>query len=152
MSGDTQSRHCLWLMLAASLLHIADTGSGYVGHTRRLLSPAPETMVVPSGLNATLVTKLVWPGSGWPTGRPVTASHNRTDPSMLPEAINLPSGLNATLNTTMMWPVSGWPTGFPVSASHTRTVASPPPETIRLPSGLNATLATASGLAGPAFR
>src|SRR6478672_2689539 len=96
MSGDTQSRHCLWLMLAASLLHIADTGSGYVGHTRRVLSPAPETMVVPSGLNATLVTKLVWPGSGWPTGFPVTASHTRTDPSMLPEAINLPSGLNAT--------------------------------------------------------
>src|SRR6478672_11634903 len=99
MSGDTQSRHCLWLMLAASLLHIADTGSGYVGHTRRLLSPAPETMVVPSGLNATLVTKLVWPGSGWPTGLPVSASHTRTVASPPPETIRLPSGLNATLAT-----------------------------------------------------
>jgi hypothetical protein len=32
MSGDTQSRHCWWHMLAVSLAHIADAGSGYVGH------------------------------------------------------------------------------------------------------------------------
>ena len=54
MSGDTQSRHCLWLMLVVSLAHIADAGSGGVGHSRRVSSVLPDTMVFPSGLNATL--------------------------------------------------------------------------------------------------
>ena len=40
-------------------------------HTRTVLSRLPETMRLPSGLNATLVTTLVWPVSGWPTGWPV---------------------------------------------------------------------------------
>jgi hypothetical protein len=56
MSGDTQSRHCRWLMLVVSLAHIADTGSGYVGHNRTVLSQLPDTMRWPSGLNATLDT------------------------------------------------------------------------------------------------
>ena len=79
MSSETQSRHCLWLMLVVSLSHIAVAGSGYVGHRRRVLSPAPDTMVFPSGLNATLVTKDVCPVSGSPRGRPVSASHTRQD-------------------------------------------------------------------------
>jgi len=56
MSGDTQSRHCSWLMLAVSLAHNADAGSGYVGHSRSVLSALPEAIRVPSGLNATLCT------------------------------------------------------------------------------------------------
>ena len=56
MSGDTQSRHCWWLMLVVSLAHIADVGSGYVGHGRSVLSAPPEVIRVPSGLNATLYT------------------------------------------------------------------------------------------------
>src|SRR3954453_890900 len=127
MSGDTQSRHCLWLILAVSLSHIADAGSGYVGHRRRFPSTLPDTMVFPSGLNATLSTESVWPVtvSGSPRGWRGTASHSRTVPSLLPETMRLPSGLNATLYTEFVWPVSGWPTGWPVSASHTRTVLSP---------------------------
>ena len=77
MSGDTQSRHCWWLMLVVSLEHIADTGSGYVGHTRTVMSSPPETMREPSGLNATLSTVPVWPVSGSPIGFPVSASHTR---------------------------------------------------------------------------
>ena len=68
MSGDTQSRHCRWLMLVVSLAHITDAGSVYVGHRRTVLSALPDTMVFPSGLNATLVTWSVWPVSGWPRG------------------------------------------------------------------------------------
>jgi hypothetical protein len=56
MSGDTPSRHCLWLTLVVSLAHIADVGSGYVGHSRSVLSAPPEAIRVPSGLNATLYT------------------------------------------------------------------------------------------------
>ena len=64
------------VMLVVSLSHIAEAGSGYVGHRRRVLSPAPDTAVFPSGLNATLVTKLVCPVSGSPSGGPVLASHD----------------------------------------------------------------------------
>ena len=66
-------------------------------HTRTVLSPLPEAMRLPSGLNATLDTAPVCPVSGWPTGWPVAASQTRTVLSSLPEAIRLPSGLNATL-------------------------------------------------------
>ena len=68
-------------------------------HTRTVLSQLPETMRVPSGLNATLHTASVWPVSGWPTGWPVAASHSRTVLSALPETMRVPSGLNATLIT-----------------------------------------------------
>ena len=37
----------------------------------------PEAMRSPSGLSATLVTLLVWPLSGRPTGWPVSAPHTR---------------------------------------------------------------------------
>ncbi len=47
-------------------------------HSRTVLSSLPETMRLPSGLNATLVTASVWPVSGWPIGWPVSASHTRT--------------------------------------------------------------------------
>ena len=72
-----------------------------------MLSALPETMRLPSGLNATLDTVSVWPVSGWPTGWPVSASHSRTVLSKLPETIRLPSGLNATLITVSVCPVIG---------------------------------------------
>ena len=56
-------------------------------HTRTVRSQLPETMRVPSGLNATLFTQSVWPVSGGPIGRPVAASHTRTVLSALPETI-----------------------------------------------------------------
>jgi hypothetical protein len=34
--------HCWRLMLVVSLAHIADVGSGYVGHSRSVLSAPPE--------------------------------------------------------------------------------------------------------------
>ena len=40
-------------MLVVSLAHIADAGSGYAGHTRRVLSALPDTRSWPSGLYAT---------------------------------------------------------------------------------------------------
>ena len=43
-------------MLVVSLAHIAYVGSGYVGHSRSVLSAPPEAIRVPSGLNATLYT------------------------------------------------------------------------------------------------
>ena len=105
----------------------------------------PETIRLPSGLNATLHTVSVWPVSGGPIGWPVAASHTRTVLSKLPETIRCPSGLNATLSTPSVWPVSGvadrvgrWPR--PTPAPSCRRL----PETIRSPSGLNATLHTAS--------
>jgi hypothetical protein len=36
-------------MLVVSLAHIADVGSGYVGHSRSVLSAPPEVIRVPSG-------------------------------------------------------------------------------------------------------
>ena len=101
----------------------------------------PETMRLPSGLNATLDTAAVWPLSGWPIGWPVSASHTFTVLSSLPETMRLPSGLNATLYTASVWPLSGLADRVGrVSASHTFTVSSPLPEAMRVPSGLNATL------------
>ena len=61
-------------------------------HTRTVLSPLPETMRVPSGLNATAITASVWPVSGGPIGWPVAASHTRTVLSLLPETMPLAVG------------------------------------------------------------
>ena len=72
-----------------------------VPHPHRVV-PLPETMRVPSGLNATLITGPVWPVSGAPMGWPVAASHSRTVLSALPEAMRCPSGLNATLDTVVL--------------------------------------------------
>jgi hypothetical protein len=52
----------------------------------------------PSGLNATLLTGLVWPLRE-SNSVPVTLSQIFTVLSQLPEARRWPSGLNATLNT-----------------------------------------------------
>ena len=155
-------------------------------HTRTVLSALPETIRVPSGLNATLHTpsgvpgqrladglaggrvphphrvvgtagddpravgaerhartpRPVCPVSGWPTGRPVAASHTRTVLSALPETIRVPSGLNATLAHRVLCArsaagrrVGRWPRPTPAPC------VSALPETIRVPSGLNATLA-----------
>ncbi len=46
--------------------------------SRTVRSKLAEAIVFPSGLNATLVTVSVWPVKGWPTWRPVAASHSRT--------------------------------------------------------------------------
>ena len=56
MSGDTQSCHCLWLILVANLLHSIWGHAAGPGHIRTVLSWLPDTMRCPSGLNATLVT------------------------------------------------------------------------------------------------
>ena len=68
-------------------------------HNRMVLSPPPEAIRVPSGLNATVMTEISSPCMGGPTGCPVPASHNRMIPSTPPEAIRAPSGLNATVIT-----------------------------------------------------
>ena len=89
--------------------------------TRTVLSALPETMRLPSGLNATLFTQSVSPVSGAPMGWPVSTFHSRMVLSQLPETTRRPSGLNATLSTKSVWPVSGAPICWPVFASHSRT-------------------------------
>ena len=107
------------------------------------LSQLPEAMRLPSGLNATLNTPPVWPVSGWPTGWPVSASHNRTVLSSLPEAIRVPSGLNATRtprHVTGQRLADGL-AGVGVPQPHGAVEL---PEAMRCPSGLNATLTTSA--------
>jgi hypothetical protein len=70
MSGDTHSRHCWWLMLVVSWAHIADAGSGYVGHSRSVLSAPLEAIRVPSGLNAALPGHGALGAPGTAMGRP----------------------------------------------------------------------------------
>src|SRR6185312_14755436 len=120
MSDDTQSRHCLWLMLVLSLAH-SISGDAKAGHSRTVLSQLPDAIRVPSGLNATLDTTPVCPVSGSPRGWPVSAFHSWTVPSALPLASRCPSGLYATLDTRSVWPVSGVPMSWSVSTSHSRT-------------------------------
>ena len=109
--------------------------------SRVLSSAAAETMRLPSGLNATLLTPSRVPLEG----EDFLARRRRPTlrPSWSPTAVamRLPSGLNATLTTAAVCPLRvriSWP----VSASHTFTVLSRLPVTMRLPSGLNATLST----------
>ena len=54
MSGETQSRHCWWLMLMVSLAHNA-AGSGYRPQPHRLVGAAGDD-AAPVGANATLDT------------------------------------------------------------------------------------------------
>ena len=63
ISGETQSRHCWWLMLAISLAH-SMSGGATAGHSRTVASLLAEARWCPSGLNATLTTARVWPGWG----------------------------------------------------------------------------------------
>ena len=52
ISGETQSRHCWWLMLAISLAH-SMSGGATAGHSRTVASLLAEARWCPSGLNAT---------------------------------------------------------------------------------------------------
>ena len=101
-------------------------------HKRTVPSQLPLVIVVPSGLNATLLIQPVCPVSVL-RSVPVLASHKRTMPSLPPLAIVVPLGLNATLLTELVCP--------PISANSTPVCASyiqiptPPPTASRLPSG-----------------
>jgi hypothetical protein len=64
-----------------------------------LLSEEPEAKIFPSGLNATLFTKLLWPLRGEPIFSPVAASHRMTVPSSLLLAKVFPSGLKDSFVT-----------------------------------------------------
>ena len=61
----------------------------------------PETIRVPSGLQATLLTKSECPVRGSPMACPLCASQSRRVLSSLPETMRVPSGLQATLKTTI---------------------------------------------------
>src|SRR5437764_3787741 len=91
-------------------------------HSRTVLLPLAEASVIPSGLNATLLTGPVLPISGKPSCVWVTRSHNRIVPSALPDASMRPSGLNATLLTTpMKVPAGAETSGLWVAAYHSGT-------------------------------
>ena len=78
---------------------------GDIFHRRIVPSELPLASVLPSGLNATLLTALVCPVSVCLCS-PVTASHRRIVLSSLPLASVRPSGLNDTLLTHRVCPVS----------------------------------------------
>ena len=67
--------------------------------SRAVWSWLPVRTTLPSGLNATALTKPRC-GRGGPTGRPVAASQSRAVRSSLPVRTALPSGLNATALTS----------------------------------------------------
>src|SRR4029079_17322536 len=98
ISGETQSRHCWWLMLAISLAH-SMSGDAQAGHTRSVASLLAAARRRPSGLNATLVTASVWPVSGLPRGWPVSAPHSRTVASSLALASRCAPGAKRTPHT-----------------------------------------------------
>ena len=157
MSGDTQSRHCWWLMLVVSLAHtrrgvgvtrphpqgfVATAGDDaravgaerHAGHRVRVAGqrladrlagvrvPQPHGVVVTAGGDPRAV------GAERHAGHRVRVAGQRLADGLagvgvphphrlspLPETMRLPSGLNATLLTQSVWPVSGWPTGWPES-------------------------------------
>ena len=103
--------------------------------------------MLPSGLNATLVTPSVCPLSVRVPGRSA-ASHTFTVLSSLAEASRLPSGLNATPDDPLVCPLRvrvSWP-GRGVPHLHRIVVAGASSRVreprLREPSGLNATLVT----------
>ena len=57
-------------------------------HNRTVPSQLADARTVPSGLNPTELTELVWPVRGCPMGSPVAGFHNRTVPSKLADARN----------------------------------------------------------------
>ncbi len=117
-------------------------------------SRLPDANVRPSGENATLLTKWVWPRNGSPSASCVATSHRRMVSSELPDANVRPSGENATLLTASVWPRNGSPSrvGGSVVIPHKRI--SPWMQSLSssrsphdadasiVPSGLNATLNT----------
>ena len=112
-------------------------------HNRSVRSPLPDTIRLPSGLNATLETGPLCPLSGSPIGFPVAASHTRSVLSALPDDDALAVGAERhALNLTA---VTLERLADRLSASRRPTPAPccpNAPATMRLPSGLNATLAT----------
>ena len=87
-------------------------------------SSLPETMRLPSGLNATLVHQSVWPVSGVAdrlAGGRVPQPH-RLVGAAGDDALAVRAKRHT--DTASVWPVSGAPIGWPVSASHSRTVLS----------------------------
>ena len=87
-------------------------------HTSTLASDVPAARLLPSGLNATVLTQFVapvsvpsgtaLPGLPLPVPAPAPASrHSHTFLSRLDAASSLPSGLNVTPETCMAGPVSG---------------------------------------------
>jgi hypothetical protein len=81
----------------------------------------PETSLLPSasGLNATQVTRSVWPRSV-KTACPVVVSQTLTVRSELAVAIRLPSGLKTTSKTSPVWPLSVKAT-LPLAVERTST-------------------------------
>src|SRR4051812_26025096 len=105
-----------------------------------LRSSLPEARVLPSGLNATLRTRSMWPRRGWliwlEVGTPPL--HNMIVLSSLPEARVLPSGLNATLHTVPLSAVRAWLVGAEPAISHSIILPSELPDAILLPPWSNA--------------
>ena len=69
----------------------------------------PDTIVLPSGLKATLRTQSLWP---WKVLRhsPEETDHSFKVLSYEPDTMVLPSGLNATPYTVLLWPWKSWDT------------------------------------------
>ena len=115
-------------------------------HSRTVSSALPETMRVPSGLNATLATASVWPVSGWPMGLPgvgVPQPHR-----VVGAAGGDARAVGAERHAGHRVGVAGERlrrSAARCRASHSRTVLSALPEAMPVPSGLNATLDTPSG-------
>jgi len=63
-------------MLVVSVSHSV-LGEATAGHNLTVWSWLAEARRLPSGLNATLSTRSVWPVIGSPTGWPVSAFHSR---------------------------------------------------------------------------
>ena len=122
MSGDTQSRHCWWLMLVVSLAH------NQLGATPQVLATAAlcgrgcrRRCACPSGLNATLYNAVRVASHGLRRGLAgVGVPHPHRAVGAAGDDAP-PVGPNATLFTLSECPVSAVPTGWPVPASHTRT-------------------------------
>ena len=128
-------------------LLVAHVGGELGAHRRRVPQPhrvvaAPEARRLPSGLNATLHTRPVWPvrvADGLAGGR-VPQPHRLV---VAGGGEPVPSGLNATLCTASVWPVRV-ADGLAGGRRPTAAPCCRPPEAMRVPSGLNATLDTAS--------
>ena len=108
--------------ICVPLVSIAEISSSerVNSHSRTVPSPLPLANMLPSGLNATLLTQDVCPVSV-SIDCPVTASHSRTVLSSLPLASMAPSGLKATLLISAVCPMSV-AVDCPVLMSHRRTV------------------------------
>src|SRR6267154_1593363 len=65
-------------------------------HNQMVLSYDPDTMCLPSGENATELTRLSCPVRGARSSSPVSASHNQIVVSSDTDTMHLPSGENAT--------------------------------------------------------